>query len=88
MGDRQIEPMSDYEVALMDAIRTLAEVLIAKGVVQAKILDEMLEKQSGAYPASEMPGALFVMQTIRETLTDPERIRARALLQKPTEGSA
>ena len=87
-GKNEIEPMSDYEIALMDSIRTIIEVLIAKEIVRPEVLDKMLHKQSEAYSETDMPGALFVMREIRRTLTDPERSQLRSLLGKPTEGTA
>jgi hypothetical protein len=80
--------MSDFEVALMDAIKTVMEVLVAKRIIGAVTLDEMLERQGEQYPPREMPGARFVMQELRRVLNDPERARMREFLQKPSEGSA
>lgn len=80
--------MSDFEVALMDSIKTVIEVLVAKNIVKPVILDKMLQEQRRAYPEVEMAGALYVVDELRRVLNDPERARLRTLLEKPGEGTA
>jgi hypothetical protein len=80
--------MRDFEVALMDAISTICEVLVARRIIRAEVLAEMLRRQRETYPKEEMPGAVFVMDVILEALTDPARAEARKLLEDPPEGSA
>jgi hypothetical protein len=46
--------MSDFEVALMDAIRTINEVLAGKEIIPAKVLAEAFRRQREAYPRAEM----------------------------------
>jgi hypothetical protein len=80
--------MRDFEVALMDALRTICEVLVAKQIVPVDTLAEMFRRQRESYPKEEMAGAVFVMNKIVDTLTDPARTSARKLVNDPAEGSA
>lgn len=82
------DTMSDFEVALMDALRTAFEVLIAKGIIPAEVLAEMLRRQRESYPREQMPGAVFVMDMLLDSITDPARAEARRLAGLPPEGSA
>jgi hypothetical protein len=80
--------MSDFEVALMDSIKTVMEILVAKQIIPAAALAKMLEKQRDIYPKEEMAGAWFVMDELRRVVNDPERTRLREFLEKPSEGTA
>ena len=80
--------MSDFEVALMDAISTIFEVLVAKKIVPAETAAEMLGRQRDAYPTEGMPGAVFLMNYLIERLTDPARGEARKLEREPPQGFA
>jgi hypothetical protein len=80
--------MRDFEVALMDAIRTICEVLVAKKIIPAEVLAEAFRLQREGYPKEHMPGAIFVMNTIADTLTDPVRGEVRKFQQEPPQGSA
>jgi hypothetical protein len=80
--------MSDFEIALMDAIRTICEVLVAKQIVPAEVLAEMLRRQRDNYSQDQMHGAVFVMNFVLETLTDPARAATRKLERDPPQGSA
>jgi hypothetical protein len=80
--------MSEFEIALMDAIRTICEVLVAKQIVPAEVLAKMLRSQRDDYPQDQMPGAVFVMNFLLETLTDPARAATRKLERDPPQGSA
>jgi hypothetical protein len=79
--------LRDSEVALMDAIKTVIEVFIAKKVTTADALAELFDRRSKAYPDT-MPKAVFVMETLRDFARDPARKSAHDLLQNPTAGSA
>jgi hypothetical protein len=80
--------MSDFEIALMDAISTIFEVLVAKKIVSAETVAEMLRRQREAYPKGKMPGAVFLTSWLIERLTDPARGVARKLEREPSQGSA
>jgi hypothetical protein len=79
--------MSDFDVALMDALKTVFEVLVSKKIISVEALAEMLRRQRDIYP-QEMPGAVFVMDSIWDCLTNPARAEARKLACDPPQGSA
>ena len=83
--------LRDLEIALMDAIRTIFEIMVAKKIAAPEVIDKMLAAQSGAYPLETMSKAIFVMDTIRKLLTDPQRAgreKIWKLLEEPPAGSA
>jgi hypothetical protein len=80
--------MSEFEVALLDAINTICEVLVAKQIVPAEVLAEMFRRQRDAYLQEQMHEAAFVMYMILESLTDPARLAARKLGREPPRGQA
>ena len=80
--------MRDFEVALMDSIKTICEVLVAKSIIPAGVLAEMLRRQREVYPKELMPDAIFVMDALLECLTEPARAEARKLVGDPPQGSA
>jgi hypothetical protein len=80
--------LRDSEVALMDAIKTVVEVFIAKKITTADALAGLFDRQSKTYPQDAMPKAVFVMEALRDFANDPERKKARDLLQSSAAGSA
>jgi hypothetical protein len=80
--------LRDSEVALTDAIATILEIIIAKGILPPKVLDQALKMQSDKYPADEMPRAVFIFDELRRVPNDPGRAQLRQLDQKPPAGSA
>ncbi len=84
--------LRDSEIALMDAIRTILEIIVSKGILAPDIIDKMLAHQSQTYPQDTMPRAVFVMDTIRRTVSDPARAefreQHRRIREEPPAGSA
>jgi hypothetical protein len=84
--------LRDAEVALMDAIRTILEVIVAKNISSPETLVKALEHQRQAYSPEDMPRARFVMDLLCATLADPARKdfreQLRRILQEPPAGSA
>ncbi len=80
--------MTDFEVALMDSLKVLIEVLVAKQIVKPETLDKMLQRQSEAYPPTTMDGAIFVVGELHRVLNDPQRTQIRDFLDAPSEGNA
>ena len=80
--------MRDFEVALMDAISTIFEMLVAKEIVPAEVAAEMLRRQREGYPKDQMPGAVFLMNYLIERLADPARAATRKLERAAPEGNA
>jgi hypothetical protein len=85
-NDQDDGHLRDSEIALMDAIKTIYEILIAKKITTPEAIDKMLENQSKAYEGGEMDRALFVMGELRRVATDPQRSRLREFLEKPNDG--
>ena len=89
MTENDDHTMSDFEIALMDALKTVFEVLVAKKVASTEVIAEMLRRQRAVYQKEPpMPGAMFVMDSLLDCLTDPVRAEARRLERDPPQGSA
>jgi hypothetical protein len=78
--------LRDSEIALMDTLKLLIEVIIAKGLSKPETIDEALRRQMIQYPADAMPRAVYVVECLRATLMDPDRKQLRELLARPPEG--
>jgi hypothetical protein len=87
MSESDDDTLRDSEVALMDAIKTVIEVFIAKRITTAEAIAGLFDRQSKFYPP-EMPKAVFVMESLRDFAKSPERKQTRDFLEKPAEGSA
>src|ERR1035437_1291885 len=79
------DTLRDSEVALMDAIKTVLEVIIAKGISKPETLGSIFSKQSEDYPQTEMPKAVFVMNSLRDFVSDPKRKAFREQLRQMLE---
>jgi hypothetical protein len=80
--------LRDSEVALMNAVMTILEIIVAKGILPPKVLDEALKAQSDKYPIEDMPRAIFIFNELRRVVTDPERERLRRFAEVSPAGSA
>ncbi len=85
------EELTDRDIGIIDAIKTVMEVLLALGV-PASVLAEPLEFQRNAHRSAGRTNAAVVLDILRDFVLDPERERKRQvvrLLQKePPAGSA
>src|SRR5258705_1539303 len=63
--------LRDSEIALMDAIKTIFEILIAKKITTPEVIDKMLENQSRTYEGGDMDRALFLLNDHRRVTTYP-----------------
>jgi hypothetical protein len=89
MSDEQDDGyLRDSEVALMDTLKLLIEVIVAKGLAKPATIDEALRQQMIQYPQEAMPRAVYVVEQLRAALNDPARKQLRELLARPPEGSA
>jgi hypothetical protein len=92
MAERDDGMLRDSEVALMDSIKLLLEILIAKGISKPEVLERAFAHQGSQYPPADMPRAIFVTQCLREFLRDSTaqapRGQMRSLAEKPPAGSA
>jgi hypothetical protein len=92
MAENDENTLCDSEVALMDAIKTVLEIIIAKKISAPSTLAQIFQLQSKSYPKEQMPKAVFVMESLRDFVNDPERQaqreRAERLSREPPSGSA
>jgi hypothetical protein len=89
MSDEQDDGyLRDSEVALMDTLKLLIEVIIAKGLSRPATIDEALRQQMIQYPPEGMPRAVYIVEQLRATLNDPDRKQLRELHGRPSEGNA
>jgi hypothetical protein len=82
------DTLRDSEVALMDTLKAVFEIIVAKRILSPKVIDEMLVRQSAQYDPAAMPRAIFVVDELRRCVTDPARAQARQFLDRPPEGQA
>jgi hypothetical protein len=81
--------MQECVIALTDALKTVFEILVAKRLVSVEAAAGMLRKQREAYERGPpLEGAMYVMDSLLGSLTDPLRAEARKLLEDPFQGSA
>jgi hypothetical protein len=81
------ETMSDYEVALMDALKTVFEIIVAKKVTTPQAIAGLLGGQREIYEQTGvMPGAVFVMKSLIDFVADPARVEARKLHGETPQG--
>jgi hypothetical protein len=92
MAENDENTLCDSEVALMDATKTVLEIIIAKKISAPSTLAQIFQLQSKSYPKEQMPKAVFVMESLRDFVNDPERQaqreRAERLSREPPSGSA
>ncbi len=84
--------LRESEIALMDAIKTLVELLLMRGLVDPVGLGKIFAFQRDGYLAKEQPTAAALMEHLRQYVTDPARAAERQtiqqLLAKPAQGQA
>jgi len=82
--------LRDSDIALMDAVKTVFELLLTAGVKPAQI-DKLLASSQQQYPAHLMPRAVAVMDMLREFVNDDSRSAHREqvgrILDEPAAGS-
>jgi len=88
MSENDDGTLRDCEVALMDTLKLVFEVIIANGLSKPETLSEALRIQAKNYSPQTMPRALFVVEQIQNSLNDPRRKALRELLARPAAGSA
>jgi len=90
------DSLSDAEIALMDAIKALMEIMMTAGIAKPAAFDFMLTHQRNGYLSKRMPTAAAVMEMLRTFATDPQRdaqrqeLRAnlQRILEEPPQGTA
>ncbi|MCC6984707.1 MAG: hypothetical protein IT535_15705 [Bauldia sp.] len=86
------DTLRDTDIAVIDALKTLVEAMIASGTVSADHIQRMFSRQRDGYIAKEMPDAAVVMEVLR-TFADATRRTApsdaiRRALDEPPQGRA
>ncbi len=86
------EKLTDIEIALMDATKTVLEIIMTAGIAKPPVFDRMFTHQRDEYLQKRMPSAAAVMEMLRHFATNPEREAHRSALRKilaePPQGSA
>jgi hypothetical protein len=82
------EHLSDGEIACIDAIKTVLEVMIARGLITPQEMAEPYRRQANGYLQKKMPAAAGAMTLLVQFLENPARNAARALLNVPSKGEA
>ena len=80
------QKLNDAEIALMDAIKSLIEIMLARHVATGAEFDHIFSFQRDGYLKKQMPTAAAVMEMLREFSST--RSEHRGLLEKPPAGSA
>ena len=71
------DEIRDTEIALMDAIKTVLEVMIGQEIASPVYLDKAFAGQRDAFLQRKMGSAAGVMELLRRFVTDPERGKRR-----------
>jgi len=74
--------LRDSELALMDAIKTILEIIMTAGIAKPSLIDKMLDQQTQKYMQKRMPNAVVVMGLIRKFVKDEQREEHRKQLRK------
>lgn len=75
-------PMSDTEIALLDAIKSVADVLISMNEGAATALETSFAHQRDEKLRLRQPEAYAVFELLRAFVADPERKRRRAEVRR------
>ncbi len=83
------ERLRDSEIAIVDALKLLMEVLVATDTVKADVFERIFAQQRDGYIAKEMPNAAVIMEVLRGFAAKPESTEpVPNELDKPHQGSA
>ncbi|MCW5698011.1 MAG: hypothetical protein KIS96_14920 [Bauldia sp.] len=88
------EKLRDSEIAIVDTLKMMMEILIATGTVKAEVFERLFAHQRDGYIAKEMANAAVIMEVLRgfaarpAAETDRDREALRKELDKPPQGSA
>ncbi len=91
-GNEGDDRLRDSEIALVDALKMMMEIMVATGVVKAEVFQRVFAHQRDGYIAKSMPNAAVVMEVLRgfavRPAADPDKEALRQALEKPPQGSA
>ena len=84
--------LRESDVALVDAVKVLIELLMKAEIAQPAALDRQFAQQRDAYMADQMPTAAGIVEHLRQFATATGRETSEAglktLLRDPPQGSA
>jgi hypothetical protein len=91
--ERQDEDrLRDSEIAIVDALKLMMEVLVVTGTVKAEVFEEIFAQQRDGYITKEMPNAAVIMEVLRGFAANPPGKRDeeahREEMDKPPQGNA
>lgn len=91
-NETEREPISEIEVAIVDALKTILEVIVHAHPGAEKYLIRAFAHQRAAKLQTKQPHAAAVFELLRQFVADPTRQTNRAeirkLLQEPPKGRA
>ena len=86
------ERLRDSEIAIVDALKLMMEVLVVTGTVKAEVFEQIYAQQRDGYINKEMPNAAVIMEVLRGFAARPpgtsEDDALRDEMDKPHQGSA
>lgn len=86
------ERLRDSEIAIIDALKMMMEVLVATGTVKASVFETVFAQQRDGYIAKEMPNAAVIMEVLRgfaaKPVTTTPAAPEHSEMDKPPQGSA
>lgn len=92
MQDPEKEQLRDSEIALMDAIKSVIEVMLTANIAKPKVFDKLFAAQAEQYEKKRMAAAWAIMELLRRFVSDPtreaHRQQLRQILQELPKGSA
>ncbi len=84
--------LSDTEIALVDSIKSILEIMMMQKIAGPVALEKMFANQHQHYADENMLAAASVMRRLRRFVADPQRKahreNLRILLQEEPEGQA
>jgi hypothetical protein len=63
--------LRDSEIAIVDTLKLLMEVLVATGTVKASVFEHIFAQQRDSYITKEMPNAAVIMEVLRGFAAKP-----------------
>ena len=96
-GDK--EKLRDSEIAIVDALKLMMEVLVATDTVKTEVFEQIFAQRRDGYISKEMPNAAVIMEVLRgfaakpNAETEPAKqdkdvAELASELDKPHQGSA
>lgn len=88
------ERLRDSEIAIVDAIKLMMEVLVVTGTVKPEVFEQIFAQQRDGYINKSMPNAAVIMEVLRGFAARPpgksesSEDALRSEMDKPPQGSA